>query len=143
MAKLPPRNRVIYQSEALFISPDATGKHIYYMPPLSANSVTEAAMQEELLMTATSKNYISGSGAAGSTVVFDACAGTGVTTALDYKFKMFDCTGTVSGSSGFLVDHAGARVTNAHAVLADDGLLSGISGNTKALAKMTNGVLGS
>jgi hypothetical protein len=30
MSELPARNRVIYQSEALFISPDTTGHHVYY-----------------------------------------------------------------------------------------------------------------
>jgi hypothetical protein len=28
----PPRNRVIYQSEALFISPDTTGHHVFFDP---------------------------------------------------------------------------------------------------------------
>lgn len=32
MSTLPARNRVIYQSEALYISPDTTGHHIYYDP---------------------------------------------------------------------------------------------------------------
>ena len=30
MSTLPARNRVIYQSEALFVSPDTTGHHLYY-----------------------------------------------------------------------------------------------------------------
>lgn len=30
MSELPARNRVIYQSEALFVSPDTTGHHVYY-----------------------------------------------------------------------------------------------------------------
>jgi len=30
MSQLPARNRVIYQSEALFVSPDTTGHHVYY-----------------------------------------------------------------------------------------------------------------
>jgi len=32
MSTLPARNRVIYQSEALFISPDTTGNHVYFNP---------------------------------------------------------------------------------------------------------------
>lgn len=32
MSTLPSRNRVIYQSEALFISPDTTGNHVYFNP---------------------------------------------------------------------------------------------------------------
>lgn len=31
MSTLPARNRVIYQSEALFVSPDTTGHHLYYI----------------------------------------------------------------------------------------------------------------
>ena len=127
MAKLPPRNRVIYQSEALFISPDATGKHIYYMPPLSARSVTGLKGGGEYEVAC----MISGSGAAGATKVFDACAGTGVTSALDYKFKLYSCTG--DGTTGN---------ANTHAVLVSDGLLSGISGSAAALAKMSNKNLG-
>ena len=40
MSNLPPRNRVIYQSEALFISPDCTGYHMYYYPPKNAREAT-------------------------------------------------------------------------------------------------------
>ena len=156
MAKLPPRNRVIYQSEALFISPDATGKHIYYMPPLSASKVTgqnsDAVYQQEC--------FITGSGAGGGDIVFDACAGTGVTNGLDYKFKMYNCTGELSGqylSSGDAYANLGSTgngkwfhwndtrtedQANRHVVLADNNMLSGINGNAKALAKMGNGVLG-
>ena len=113
MAKLPPRNRVIYQSEALFISPDATGKHIYYMPPLSSSEVTGCSSSS---VDYERDCFVTGSGAAGTTKVFDACAGTGVTSKLDYKYKMYNCTG--AGTTGNV---------NTHAVLADDGLLSVIS----------------
>ena len=128
MAKLPPRNRVIYQSEALFISPDATGKHIYYMPPLSSSEVTGCSSSS---VDYERDCFVTGSGAAGTTKVFDACAGTGVTSKLDYKYKMYNCTG--AGTTGNV---------NTHAVLADDGLLSGISGGATALAKLKNAALG-
>ena len=36
MSTLPARNRVIYQSEALFISPDTTGNHVYFKPSFEA-----------------------------------------------------------------------------------------------------------
>ncbi len=129
MAKLPPRNRVIYQSEALFISPDATGKHIYYMPPIGAKMDVGAARASSAEYQAAC--HITGSGAGGTTKVFDACAGTGVTSKLDYKFKMYNCTG--DGTTGNV---------NTHAVLADDGLLSGINGSAAALKLMANGNLG-
>ena len=37
MSTLPARNRVIYQSEALFISPDTTGNHVYFKPSFTGN----------------------------------------------------------------------------------------------------------
>lgn len=40
MSSLPARNRVIYQSEALFVSPDTTGHHVYYNPKYSANDTS-------------------------------------------------------------------------------------------------------
>ena len=40
MSELPARNRVIYQSEALFVSPDTTGHHLYYEPPLDAQKLS-------------------------------------------------------------------------------------------------------
>jgi len=40
MSSLPARNRVIYQSEALFVSPDTTGHHVYYKPNYSANNTS-------------------------------------------------------------------------------------------------------
>ena len=42
-ARLSNRSRVIYQSEALFISPDATDKHIYYMPAKDAGSIDKSS----------------------------------------------------------------------------------------------------
>ena len=129
MAKLPPRNRVIYQSEALFISPDATGKHIYYMPPINAGLVTGSKSSVEYQ----SDCYITGLTTGAADIVFDACAGTGVTTSFDYKYKMYNCTGDGLGTG---------NAVNRHAVLADDGMVSGISGSKSALAKLSNGVRG-
>ena len=92
MSTLPPRNRVIYQSEALFVSPDATGYHLYYHPPTPADDPGDNSSFSSLF---TGLNYsgaaearswtdclISGYGSAaghssGVSIVFDACAGTG------------------------------------------------------------------
>jgi len=112
------------------------------MPPLSANDVTGC---RNGIGTAEyeSNCMISGSGAGAATFVFDACAGTGVTDSKDYKYKLYDCTGTLSGTTGFLTEPDNStRVEGAHSVLADAGLLSGISGMPSALTKMTNKALG-
>lgn len=60
MSTLPARNRVIYQSEALFISPDTTGHHIYYKPSYTG-------VGDDCLVTG-EKN--------GSSEVFNICDGT-------------------------------------------------------------------
>lgn len=114
MSTLPPRNRVIYQSEALFVSPDATGYHLYYYPP-TPNDPSHP------LLTGWNNGgtgphwgdscLISGSGTVDGTnglVVFDACAGTGwvqnvgvkvAETArikgFDIRNKGFACTGDI------------------------------------------------
>ena len=41
---LPARNRVIYQSEALFVSPDTTGQHIFYEPKLQTSNIDAAVI---------------------------------------------------------------------------------------------------
>ncbi len=124
--KLSNRNRVIYQSEALFISPDATGKHIYYMPAKNAGLIDKGSYGNAPLgkLQYRSECWVSGSGAGGETFVFDACVGTGdnpgKTKVVDYKQRMYKCTGN---------DSAGNTVTDAkHAVLMDVGMQSGVSG---------------
>lgn len=127
MSTLPPRNRVIYQSEALFISPDATGKHIYYMPPKSVSSITGATTRNP---DYNNQCMVSGSGAGGALIEFDTCMGTGgIGGQVDFKYRGFACTGKGNG---------GTAVTSAvpHAVLLDAGMLSGVSGS--ALAKLAN-----
>ena len=59
MSTLPARNRVIYQSEALFVSPDTTGHHVFYEPKVQSDCI------------------ISGNGAGGASdkIFFDACLG--------------------------------------------------------------------
>jgi len=126
-ARLANRNRVIYQSEALFVSPDATGKHIYYMPAKSAGLIDKSNYPNAPLGREQyrAECWVSGSGAGGQTFVFDACVGTGdnpdKSQITDYKFRMYKCTGT---------DSAGDSVTSdtKHAVLMDIGMKSGISG---------------
>jgi len=119
MSELPARNRVIYQSEALFISPDTTGHHIYYMPPTAVKNATGI-----------NQCLVSGSGSNGQTVVFDACAGTGThfsgsVGTTDYKFTTFDCTGYYKGEN---LTGQKAHKAPMHPVLREAGMLSGVSG---------------
>jgi hypothetical protein len=119
MSELPARNRVIYQSEALFISPDTTGHHIYYMPPTAVKKATGI-----------NQCLVSGSGSNGQTVVFDACAGTGThfsgsAGTTDYKFTTFDCTGYYKGEN---LTGQKAHKAPMHPVLREAGMLSGVSG---------------
>lgn len=106
MSHLPARNRVIYQSEALFISPDTTGHHIYYMPPSNVFHETSLA-----------KCLVTGSGALGQDVVFNSCHGSGGSDAKDFRFHTYDCTGHIHGSK-----------IGMHPVLWDAGMRSGVSG---------------
>jgi hypothetical protein len=104
MSDLPSRNRVIYQSEALFISPDCTGHHIFYLPPVAAKDETTKA-----------NCYVSGKYDTDKTIVFDACNGlvlTGEASDLkkkaDFKFKTFACSGTGAYDAGnVILDAAG------------------------------------
>lgn len=96
MSNLPARNRVIYQSEALFISPDTTGHHIYYMPPHVNNLPASNALEECM---------VSGLDVNGDVVFFNACCGAqtddaaGTDLKKDFKFRTYDCTGrSVSGT---------------------------------------------
>ena len=88
MSNLPARNRVIYQSEALFVSPDTTGHHIYYMPP---KSVANAVGLPDCM--------VSGSGYNQTPIVFNACKGVGgINANEDFKFRTFECTGFYGSS---------------------------------------------
>jgi hypothetical protein len=94
MSDLPARNRVIYQSEALFISPDCTGYHMYYMPPYAVTGETDA-----------SNCLVQGTDEAGAPIFFDACMGRVVddtsltySNGADLKFKTFECTGLATGN---------------------------------------------
>lgn len=111
-ASLAPRNRVIYQSEALFISPDTTGNHLYYMPP---SAVKNAGAQSECMVTGDDEN--------GNSVVFDACMGTGVDSsgiARDFKFHTFACTGH---------DQIASSTSGVHPVLWSAGMRTNINGD--------------
>jgi hypothetical protein len=114
MSTLPPRNRVIYQSEALFVSPDATGYHLYYHPPVPADDPGDNSHFSKLFtgwgpsgghtplhmnnyggFSGEFKNcLISGQGTVDGTdgmIVFDACAGTGW---LNPDYKTAESTAT-------------------------------------------------
>lgn len=108
MSHLPARNRVIYQSEALFISPDTTGHHIYYMPPAA---VKDTSTKNDCLITGYQ---------GGQKVVFDACNGTGTVAGgagFDMKFCTFDCTGTFQGTDIATGFSAGDGVTGEGGIL--------------------------
>ena len=96
MSDLPARNRVIYQSEALFVSPDTTGHHLYYLPP---ESITGGWADTAAY---TGDCFVKGLGESnenGGQLIFNACNGTLVTpdkenegefvTGTDFKFKTF------------------------------------------------------
>jgi hypothetical protein len=111
MSHLPARNRVIYQSEALFISPDTTGNHIYYLPPKNVKNATNL---DECMVT--------GSGDGGAIATFDACIGTGFSAGganVDKRYCTFSCTGT---------DMVGNSTNGTHPVLHSLGMKSGIKG---------------
>jgi hypothetical protein len=109
MSNLPARNRVIYQSEALFISPDTTGHHIYYMPPHTGyhpTGNTEVDILKGCIVSGIAYVGDSYDEDEGVTVkYFNACCGTEVLyhtgvgftgftgVAKDYKFRTYDCTG--------------------------------------------------
>jgi hypothetical protein len=90
MSNLPARNRVIYQSEALFISPDCTGYHLYYKPK---NVPQSAVYPDDCLIQGTAKD-------GATSLFFDACKGVtrdsaapGAAVAKDYNFTALPCTG--------------------------------------------------
>lgn len=83
MSSLPARNRVIYQSEALFVSPDTTGHHVYYKPNFPDNN---------------SSAIISGKDAGNNDLFFHAYSGlvstsNTFTNATEVSNWTFDCTG--------------------------------------------------
>ena len=94
MSDLPSRNRVIYQSEALFISPDCTGHHMYYMPPYAVTGETDPT-----------NCLVQGTDEDDQVIFFDVCMGRVVddasltyTNGADLKFKTFECTGLATGN---------------------------------------------
>ena len=65
MSTLPARNRVIYQSEALFVSPDTTGHHLFYDPKFTGS--TDPATPGDC--------WVSGVGAEGGDIFLNICDG--------------------------------------------------------------------
>jgi hypothetical protein len=111
MSDLPARNRVIYQSEALFVSPDTTGHHIYYMPPKKVQNVTEIG---DCMITGTDVD--------GNEITFNACQGIGgVDPAKDFKFKTYS-------SNVYNEDGNELGLNGMHPVLADAGFSGAIEG---------------
>ena len=85
MSNLPARNRVIYQSEALFVSPDTTGHHVFYEPKFTG----------EL-----NDCIVSGKDKDNELISFNACNGTVLNNGKDYSYATFDGTGLLTGSKG-------------------------------------------
>ena len=104
MSNLPARNRVIYQSEALFISPDTTGHHVFYEPKFTG-SVNDC--------------LVSGKDKDGDTISFNACNGTS-NQGVNYSRATFDGSGVPTG----LVNMQGF-----HPVLASAGFVEVTSTN--------------
>ena len=120
MSDLPARNRVIYQSEALFISPDTTGHHLYYMPP---EGVKNAAHVGECIVGGFDQP-----GQAGNQLYFNACVGGLVDGAAssnitgDFKYRTFPCNSTITGNG--LEAAQGHEFSGKHPVLWEAGFRS-------------------
>tara|TARA_B000000441_G_C21751549_1_gene363109 strand:- start:3105 stop:4772 length:1668 start_codon:yes stop_codon:yes gene_type:complete len=121
MSDLPARNRVIYQSEALFISPDTTGHHLYYMPP---ENVKSAAAVEDCLVKGHDLP-----GNAGNELIFNACLGglvandtAGSPVTGDFKYRTFACNTTITGNG--LAAGEGTEFSGKHPVLWEAGFRS-------------------
>jgi len=105
MSTLPARNRVIYQSEALFVSPDTTGHHLYYYPPVAAEGKSALVNGDECVVNGVDDSNIS--------IWFDSCRGRRIDSPdgglsfqdftlpdgsldpkYDFKYTTMACTGT-------------------------------------------------
>ena len=108
MSELPARNRVIYQSEALFISPDTTGHHIYYSPNWTGNQA---------------RCMITGKNAKDEEIKFDVCSGTG-SDGTNFSGATFSCYNAYDKSGSFLTG-VDLKMSGVHPVL----VLAGFSGS--------------
>ena len=80
MSTLPARNRVIYQSEALFVSPDTTGHHLYYKANsgFAENDVDNCIEQVGLLFFDACKGLVADDAAFSENLV-------------DLNYRTFEC----------------------------------------------------
>ena len=145
MSNLPARNRVIYQSEALFVSPDTTGHHLYYLPP---ESITGGWLDKAAY---TGDCFVLGEGTSeenNGQIIFNACDGTtvevdgtkpnGFKVLEDFKFKTFACN---TGVSKYW--QKGSGMEGAHPVLEAagmTGLLSSAHGQTTFSEDISDGL---
>ena len=103
---LPARNRVIYQSEALFVSPDCTGHHVFYHPPKAAAGKSALVDGDTCVVNGVDDNN--------NPIWFDACRGRRIDSPdngtsfqdftlddnvtldpkYDFNYTTFACTGT-------------------------------------------------
>lgn len=119
MSNLPARNRVIYQSEALFVSPDTTGHHLYYAPPASLEQGENETSQEH-----EERCYVKGLTTGNAEVLFNACNGWTLDSVsedklVDHKFSTFACNqGTTEPYTG-----AGGKMLSGHPVLEKIGIV--------------------
>jgi hypothetical protein len=123
MSNLPARNRVIYQSEALFVSPDTTGHHLYYVPPYKATGI-----QNEAEEARNDRCLVKGVNATGGQITLDACAGYTLDSngapGTDYRFTTFAC----NSGTGMLFTGEGEPLEGAHPILEKLGFVSFNSG---------------
>lgn len=142
MSTLPPRNRVIYQSEALFVSPDATGYHLYYHPPIANDDPTNPIITgawgskgQPQGLKGFGECLVSGSGVVGGTaghLVFDACAGTGWLTAHADKGKGKALKFVNLVNQGFACTGATTRMGDMTNIIAKAAGFTGILGQNGA-----------
>lgn len=117
MSTLPARNRVIYQSEALFISPDCTGYHLYYKPNPTGDTTFGVGTD----------CFVQGTDRAGDPIFLDVCAGKVMSSndpitaevVQDLNYIAFPCSGSDELDPGDTLD-----MTGMHPAL----ILAGFSG---------------
>jgi len=129
MSTLPARNRVIYQSEALFVSPDCTGYHMYYYPAADARASGLSSYQNDTIYQANCMVKQQTGAGATDIIVLDACSGVlrdgdsaNSPVLKDLKYIALPCSGTdefsvpnTSAASGMhpILHYAGFTGTNA------------------------------
>ena len=118
MSQLPARNRVIYQSEALFVSPDTTGHHLFYKSNFQGS--TNSSMQSEC--------WITGTDNIGDSIFFNVCNG-------DYSHTDPSTTVVFENANNTILDQNKIGNSTWHPILSKIGFNvdASITGPTAAL----------